>query len=152
MTFFARFQGFKTNFFPKSLNSVLVELGVTPSASRKEKAGREGTTVATWMDYSMLFENAALKSSTLSKGISLQSTATRCFLRFLPSHSGQRTVKCVPTCCCQCWLYCLLQSRASSESPSSIDHNKKSHGSAKSNRDSIYCNPCRDSISLAYRH
>lgn len=64
--------------------------------------------------------------------------------------AGQQTVKCVPSRCC--WLYCLSQFRAWSERLSSMDGNEKPHDSAKSNRDSIYWNPCRDSISLAYRH
>lgn len=34
---------------------------------------------------------------------------------------------------------------------SSIDHNEKLHASTESNRDSIYWNPCGDSVSLAYK-
>lgn len=34
---------------------------------------------------------------------------------------------------------------------SSMDHNEKLHASTKSNRDSIYWNPCGDSVSLAYK-
>lgn len=49
--FFARFKGFKTKLSPISLNFVPAELGVTPSASRKEKAGRQGTAVAAWITY-----------------------------------------------------------------------------------------------------
>lgn len=107
-----------------------------------------------WKNYSVLFENAAhTHTLTRSKGISwcVFAIDSHCCLRFLPSLSGQQTVKCMPSCCCQCWLYCLSQFRASSERLSSMDHNEKPHGSTKSKRDSIYWNPCRDSISLAYR-
>lgn len=64
-----------------------------------------------------------------------------CCVRSLPSRSGQQTAKCAPSRCCRCWLHCLSQFRASSERPSSMDHNEKPCGSTKSNRDSIYWNP-----------
>lgn len=42
-------------------------------------------------------------------------TASRCYLRCLPSHSGQQTAKRVPSCCRRCRLECRSQSGASSE-------------------------------------
>lgn len=128
---------------------------------RKAKAERNGTFVATWFTYFKQHGRFVACDSTKKKDCTYNLQLGQKIFLDVPFDSQSLlsalftfTQRAADSKACA-----FLLSAVSARMPlavrsvirSSMDHNEKLHASTKSNRDSIYWNPCGDSVSLAYK-